>query len=146
MSYATAITALLAADAPLLAMLTGGVHDLAALGPKGAAELPPTAYTAGHRLRPVALVKGRAVVQTGEVRDDQQGPVNQAVEVWLYDDQSATVTALDTAAQRIISLLHRRPLTGMYSLELAWMARGLRAEEYGDARMSRVEFAARGWA
>ena len=143
---AALIAARLAADATLLATLTGGVHDHATLGVLGASKLPASAYTAGGKLKPLAIVRGRAVVPTGELADrsSQYASTRQVVEVWLYDDRDATAAALDTAGARIYALLQERPVTGTYALVNASWDRGGRAIEYGEARMSRMEWVVRG--
>jgi hypothetical protein len=144
--YATAIKNRLAADSLLLATLTGGVHDHAALGMFGASKLPALAYQGNGRMKPLAIVRGRGVTVTAGIqnRPTQFAATRQVVEVWLYDDRDASASALDTAGQRIYTLLHHRPLSGTFELEMNSWLRGMRAPEYGDARMARLEFEVRG--
>lgn len=136
----------LAADSTLLATLTGGIHDHASLSSAGGSKLPSSAYTASGKLKPLAIVRGRAVVPTGELADRsaQYASTRQVIEVWLYDDRDATLSALSAAGTRIYTLLQERPLTGTYSLLLMSWMQDMRAEEYGDARMCRQEWDVRG--
>lgn len=96
----------MAADATLMAVLTGGVYQSGTVGRLGITrETAPAAFDAGGFLLPCALVRQRGRVPDGAVRDGaaQATSVAQVVEVWLYED--AGYSAIDAAAGRIYALL-----------------------------------------
>jgi hypothetical protein len=143
MSYAQTLFNRLAGDAPLLAVLTGGVHFHEALSHEGAARLPSSAYDPVTRvLRPLAVVRGRALVNTFQLqqRSRQFAPVRQAIEVWLYDDRDAPAASLKTARGLVYALMHERPPIGAFECTCTAVYEDLRAPEYGDARMERLDF------
>lgn len=143
---ASLVVTRLAGDSTLLATLTGGVYDHGTLSSPGGSKLPSQAYTASGKLKPLAIVRGRAVVPTGELvnRSTQFASTRQVIEIWLYDDRDASLSALSAAGTRIYTLLQERPLTGTYALVMMSWVQDMRAEEYGDARMCRQEWDVRG--
>jgi hypothetical protein len=125
MSYATLIHTRLAADATLVAIMTGGIVLYSTLKGKGVSRTTlPSAYTqvAGKptTLKPLLVVKGRAVTPTNTLRDhsEQYVSTRQVVELWLYNDSGAGWTALANGAARAYTLLQDRPVTGSFSISL----------------------------
>lgn len=115
MTYAADARTAIAANATIMAQLTGGVYTYSGAPPTGAGRLginrdsTPNAYDSTTRLlKPCALCKQRSTVPDGQVVD----PVAQAqstrtvVEVWLYSDGASA--APETAASLIVTLLHER--------------------------------------
>lgn len=146
MSYAPAVHAALAADSTLLATLTGGVYLWDALKAKGVhREKVPAAYISGGKMKPHAIVRGRAELPVPRIVDKitQYRAVRQAIEIYLYDDPDAVFTALETAAARIMVLLDEQRLDDGYSTK--WVDE-LKARDatINDALMIRAEYEAVG--
>lgn len=134
------------ADAPLMAILSGGVFKSSTLGRLGITrETAPAAFDAGGYLRPCALVRQRALVPTGDV-DDADGKLvsaSQVVEVWLYEDTG--YSALDAAAARLFALLHGHVFSGWF--EARWVNSIDRQRDAGalaGASLARMDFQVHG--
>lgn len=93
------------ADATLMAILTGGVHVSGEVGPEGISRhTTPSAFDSDGYLLPCALVRQRALVPDGIVRDGQAQHVSaaQVVEIWLYEDRG--YSNIDSAIMRLFVL------------------------------------------
>lgn len=105
-----AIKTLLAADATLTAILTGGVHEYTQIGKDVITpqSLPASAYDASGYLKPIALVKARSENKFGDGYDgaNKFTTVRDVVEVYLLRDGDATAVTLNTASDRVESLLY----------------------------------------
>ena len=103
-----AITAALAADAPLMALLTGGVYAVAEITPRMDA---PSPFDEVGRMRPAALVRYETAVADGP-----RGLFDRLfVLVFFYD--AAGYEAITAAADRVRALLHGRWLgNGVYEV------------------------------
>lgn len=103
-----AITAALAADAPLMALLTGGVYAVAEITPRMDA---PSPFDEVGRMRPAALVRYETAVADGP-----RGLFDRLfVLVFFYD--AAGYEAITAAADRARALLHGRWLgNGVYEV------------------------------
>ena len=103
-----AITAALAADAPLMALLPGGVYAVAEITPRMDA---PTPFDEVGRMRPAALVRYETAVADGP-----RGLFDRLfVLVFFYD--AAGYEAITAAAERVRTLLHGRWLgNGVYEV------------------------------
>jgi len=104
-----AIKTLLAADATLTAILTGGVYEYTLVGKDVVTpqSLPTTAYDASGYLKPIALVKARSEFPFGGGYDhaNKYNTVRDVVEVYLLRDGDATTVDLKGAADRVENLL-----------------------------------------
>jgi len=100
------ITAALAADAPLMALLPGGVYAVAEITPRMDA---PTPFDEVGRMRPAALVRYETATADGP-----RGLFDRLfVLVFFYD--AAGYEAITAAADRARTLLHGRRLgDGVY--------------------------------
>lgn len=108
------------ADAPLMAILTGGVATGEAVGLEGITrETRPASFSGGYLL-PTALVRQAANIPTGEIDDynDLTSSMRQRVEVWLYSEQGSW-TAIDAAATRIRTLFQGHVFAGTFEIRLA---------------------------
>lgn len=101
-----AITTALAADAPLMALLPGGVYAVAEITPRMDA---PTPFDEVGRMRPAALVRYETATADGP-----RGLFDRLfVLVFFYD--AAGYEAITAAADRARTLLHGRRLgDGVY--------------------------------
>lgn len=107
MTIAASVKAILAADATLIAALTGGMYtyqDTKRLGINKTTL--PAAYDANGVIKPLALVRQRSRVPTSAIKDEAQQVTSEAaiIEVWLYSDGNASPP--ESAADRIYVLLH----------------------------------------
>jgi hypothetical protein len=110
---------IMAADAPLVAILTGGIHTSGTVGLEGITrDTVPAAFSGGYLL-PCALVRQRGNVPTGDVEDynDQTTSARQIVEIWLYQDRN--YTQIDLAAARLYVLLQGRVMNDSFEIRLA---------------------------
>lgn len=111
----------LSADSTLTTLLTGGVKLYRDLPAEGISrQSMPSAYTSAGILKPIGVVRGRAIVPTNTLRDRdaQYVSTRQIVEIWLYTDRAAGYDTLYSAAERIFALLQDRPTTGTFGLAL----------------------------
>lgn len=95
----------MAADATLMATLTGGVFRSELVGREGITrETAAGAFDTNLYLKPCALVKQRGLVPDGAIRDEieQDTSVRQVVEVYLYEDSG--YTSIDAAISRLFVL------------------------------------------
>ncbi len=108
MSIKDAIFQRMTADAPLLALLTGGVYQVAELSPT---MEPPTPFDAVGRMRPSALVRRETSTATGpRGRFDRQFAV-----VFFYDHAGYEV--INQALARTRAILHEQRVGhGAYEL------------------------------
>lgn len=104
-----AITALLQTDAPLTAILTGGVHRAQEIS----RQTTPTAFDANKELKPCALVKQETATPWGVHRDSGR----LYVVIYFYDRHG--YTNIEAARQRVYALLHRVKVTGSYEVRHA---------------------------
>lgn len=122
MSREADIYTILSADATLLATLTGGVYKRESTGIEGITRQTAASAFDGSTgyLKPCALIAERATVPDGAVKDLMARVVSTrvVVEVYLLADNGAGYTALDTAADRVYTLLQGQQLTNSYEIEL----------------------------
>lgn len=108
------------ADAPLMAILTGGVYQSGNVGLEGISrDATPAAFSSGYLL-PVALVRQRGNVPDGNIRDGMAQVVSatQVVEIWLYADSGAGYVAIDAALSRLYVLFEGHAFTDSFPCEL----------------------------
>lgn len=119
MSRESEVKAVLAADATLMAILTGGVFASEDVGVEGISrETTPGAFSSGY-LKPCALVKQRVEMVTPDVEefDSLYISTSQIVEIWLYEDRG--YSSIDSAKSRILTLLNGKILTQSFEMKLA---------------------------
>lgn len=130
------------ADVTLMAILTGGVFKSGTVGRLGITrDSAAGAFDAGGYLRPCALVRDRALVPDGVVRDAIVRAVStaQVVEVWLYEDTG--FTAIDAALARLLTLFEGYQFTTGFPAE--WVNTINRVRDEGallGASMARMDF------
>lgn len=121
----------MATDATLMAILTGEVwtpsgyilSPAIVVGHKAGLdgitrEETAAAFDTDGYLKPTALVKQRANVPDGNVKDygAQVTSTTQIVEIWLYQDRG--YDQLDLAAARLYVLFYGKLLAGSFELDL----------------------------
>lgn len=135
---------LMAADATLVAILTGGIYKSGTVGNEGITrETAPTTFDANGYLKPCALVAQRAAVPDNQVRDGmaQHTSTVQVVEIWLYQDGGG-YTSIDAAKARLYVLFEGYPFAD--SLPVESVNEVSRERDEGalkGASLERVDFA-----
>jgi hypothetical protein len=137
------IAALLLADAPLLAVLTGGIYVYGELSPEGITrDQTPAAFDAATGfLLPCALVKQRGEIPTFELGTGSVRSANQVVEIYLYE--AITYNAIDAAKPLIYGILTDEELTAHNGYEIYLANTISRQRDMGalqDASMERVDY------
>lgn len=147
MTYETTLKATLAADATLLALLTGGVYAQTELKRKGINRTDhAAAFTAAGVLKPLVIIKGRTLIPFGSIKkkSTQYRTLRQTVELWLHDDGDAGWSVLRNAKNRILALLDQTRVSGGFKCELSGGVLEFRAEQdegaTKDACSIRIEF------
>lgn len=142
MSLESAVKTVLAADATLLAILTGGVHSWVDTGRNGLSpETVEDAYDEGFLL-PCAIIRERTTVPWGGGHDvaAQTETMRGMVEVYLYEEGNGDGSALNSAYARIIRLLNQRFVAGAGRLKRTNRLLGLRDPDVSNALMQRADF------
>jgi hypothetical protein len=119
MSRESDFKTLLDADAPLNAILTGGIYKSEDVGVEGISrETTPSAFSSGFLL-PCALIKQRGEIVTQDARDYDSVLLSteQVVEIWLYEDRG--YTNIDSAKSRLITVLHGHMFSNAFEAVLA---------------------------
>ena len=150
MSAESAAVAVLGADATLLTSLTGGVFansDLPAEGVNRNDSQFEEVYDANGFVKPHAIVKPRAEVNSGQINDPaaQFADTRQVVEVWFYADKTATWTGIDAAAIRVYALLAEQQLEGRYRFKHVNFIEHMRDPDMGDMKFNRLDFSVIGY-
>lgn len=139
MSEAAFYTAL-NADGTLTGLLTGGIYADQNLGRAGINRTnTPAAYTNGI-VQPLLLVKGRAVIPDGALRDpaDQTTSTRQVIELWLIDDGDAGFDTINLAADRCYEMLQMQYVGGGHVEFISQLAE--RDPERNHAATIRAEY------
>lgn len=124
MNIKDAIYQRMTADAPLLALLTGGVYQVAELSPT---MEPPTPFDEVGRMRPSALVRHEASTAVGP-----RGRFDRQFAVVFFYDQSG-YAAIDAALDRTREILHEQRVgSGTYELRHVDTIR----DQYDDALLA----------
>ena len=130
------------ADAPLMAILTGGVYVSGELGPLGINRTDaPGAFDANGYLKPCALVRQRALTPDLQVVDqiEQVSSATQVIEIYVYQDSG--YTSIDTALDRLYTLFFGYQFSDSFPLE--WIGTLDRERDGGaldGASMARQEW------
>lgn len=105
MSRETDFQTRMEADAPLMAILTGGVYVAGELGREGITRTSaPSAFDSNGYLKPCALVRQRSQVSDSQVIDqiEQIASETRIIEIYLYEDSG--YTNIDSALSRLFTL------------------------------------------
>lgn len=130
------------ADAPLLAILTGGVYVSGSLGLLGITrETTPSAFDANGYLKPCALVRQRPHIPDLQVVDftAQVASATQVVEIYVYEDSG--YTNIDSALSRLYTLFYGYQFSDSFPVE--WLGTLDRERDQGalnGASMARQEW------
>lgn len=142
MSIETDFQTRMEADAPLMAILTGGVYVSGELGPLGINRTDaPDAFDGNGYLLPCALVRERPLVPDLEVNDylEQVASATQVVEIYIYQDRG--YGSIDTALDRLFTLFFGHQFSETFPLE--WLGTLNRERDQGalDGKsMARMEW------
>lgn len=125
MAALDAVMNALTGDASLLATLPGGVFDGRTVQ-EISRQATPTAYDQWQEMKPCALIRAETQTPWGPLRSGTR----LHVVVWLY--AQGNYTALETARERIYTLLHRKQLSttqGIFEVRHASDLPGMEAPE-----------------
>lgn len=130
------------ANAPLMAILTGGVYTSHSIGRDGITrDSAPGAFDVNGYLKPSALVKQRGIVPDGQVMDTvaQIATARQVVEIWLYEDTG--YTNIDAAREAIWRLFFGRKFSDSFAPELInVLDREIEPGQLSGASMTRLDW------
>ena len=140
MAISEAIRDVLAADATLAALATGGIYSYEQTGRNGISRVTtPNAYQPGGFLKPSVVVKAEAAKTVPAIRDSASG-AQQMVEVYLYDDGDHGFDTLSSARDRVITLLDRQWLSGIGYLRQISGADNERDPKLNNAALVQIAF------
>lgn len=140
MAISAVIRDVLASDAGLAALLTGGIYSYEQIGRNGISRVTtPDAYAADGFLKPCAIVKGGDARATGAIRDDAPG-MRQMVEVYLYDDGDRGYGTITQARDLAAALLDWQWLADAGFARRAGGADDLRDPKLNNAALVRGDF------
>jgi hypothetical protein len=120
MSRETEVKAILQADVPLMALLTGGIYTAEEVGVEGfrREEGTPTedAFDADGYLLPCAMIREGSIAPYGNLRDAQGGflAVSQAVMIYYYQFRGHDV--ISQARDRVLDILEGTRLGRSYPI------------------------------
>lgn len=118
MSRETDFSTRIEANAPIVAILTGGVYVYGALPPEGITrETVTAAFDANGYLKPMVVVKMRPLVSDGAVDDlqEQEASTRQVVELWIYQDR--LYDKIDSVLPLLKALFHGYKFTDSFPVE-----------------------------
>ena len=140
MAVGEAIRDVLADDAGLAALLTGGIYTYEQTGRNGISRAAmPDAYESGGFLRPCAVVKAGDTRAAAAIRDAASG-ARQVVEVYLYDDGDNGYGTIASARDLVLALLDRQWIAGAGFVQRRGGADDLRDPKLNNAALARVDF------
>lgn len=125
--FAAKIKDKLSAVPELVTLLTGGIYEWEEVNSSGDKKntginrknTPDAYHPTTGLLLPCLLVKGRAVVSSGGIADQesQTRSVSQVVECWLYTDRQGSVSTLESAVELIYVALEAKTVEGAVNIE-----------------------------
>lgn len=124
-------------------LLTGGVYSYEQTGRLGINRRSTSnAFDVNGKLKLCAVVKPRAKVPDGDIRDPklQLASYRQVVEVWVYGDGDAGYSGIDQAVQRIYQVLHGKRAGGKPIRWQTTLERPPRDDTLNEACVSRIDF------
>lgn len=136
----------IAANAPLMAVLTGGVHTKAETGPEGITrDTVGAAFDGNGHLKPCALVVENAIVPDSMVHDEEAiiASVAQRVQIFLYERRG--YTNIDAALPLLFTLFFGHRFTDSFPVEYAGapVTRGRDEGALRGASLARMDFIVR---
>jgi len=111
--------ALMIADVPLMAVLTGGVFTAGSVGRDGITrKSAPGAYDTDGFLKPCAMVSERGDIPDGQMSDEveQADSTVQIVEIYFYQDSGYAATSAARARTRVV--LRGKSLSNSFPLQI----------------------------
>lgn len=144
MSAVDSIYAVLDGDAELMTLLTGGLYAIKNLPANefNKKNAPNAWNVATGAMNPSAVLRGRSTVPQRRINDmgAQVLDTRQAIEVYLYDDRYAGWDVITEVAEHIYPLLQGKYIAGAGIVELTNQLDDMRAPEYSDACMIRLDY------
>lgn len=144
MTIETSIASAIAANAPIVTILTGGARAFEALGRNGlGAASVPAAFDANNVMKPNAIVRDRSQNMFGRIHDapNKVKGLADVIEVYVYDDgDNLTSTSVAPAMELICSLLDEQFVSGAGWLKQINRLRGMRDPELNNALFERTDF------
>jgi hypothetical protein len=143
-SAAASIYAVLNADDDLTELLTGGFYAIREL-PANAfnKKTKPDAWdSATGEMKPSGVLRGRPVVSQGRIADMEAQVLDtrQVIEIYLYEDRLANWEIITEASNMIYGLLQGKYISGAGIVTLTNQLDDMRAPEYSDACMMRLDY------
>ena len=109
----------MAADATLVAVLTGGIYTSAEAGPEGITrDTIPAAFSGGY-LKPCALVVEGSLIPDGGAHDEEAIIVSVAQRVQIFIYERSGYTNIDAALVRLFPLFFGHQFTDSFPAEYA---------------------------
>jgi len=129
-------------------LLTGGIYTFAETGELGISrDTTPNAFNATTGLlKPCCVIRVRGQNYDNGPRDIGVASYRQVVELWFYNDRSATYATIESARTRCIALLDEKML-GTSKQILRWSANPINDAQdpaLDNARMIRADYDTRG--
>lgn len=131
------------ANAPLMAVLTGGFYVAGSLGLLGITrETTPAAFDANGYLKPCALARQRPLIPDLQAVDftAQVASATQVIEIYVYQDGPG-YTSIDSALSIMFTLFYGHKFSDSFPVE--WLATLDRERDQGalsGASMARQEW------
>ena len=138
MNFENAVELILEANAPLVALATGGIHELSDLGKLGLNRtLHPGSFTNGI-IKPTIVIRQRSNTPTYDVVDEynQITSARVVIELWFY--QSSGYSTIRSMRDLVYPVLHDRKVgTG----RAMWIWEVLLERDVNlDASVERVDY------
>lgn len=149
MTYGATITAMLKADTTLMAILTGDVHDFTKEGRKGVSRVTFIQSFVVNQpvMKPLCIVYEADEVDTKELGITDRGfkVTRTPINLWMYCDGNSNYDAIDTAYNRIYTLLQQAPIAGGYQIIWQTCAKNKREELLNNAGFYSCTFIVHGY-
>lgn len=147
-SFSSEVATLLKADSTLLAILTGGIYEYPETGRKGLTRiLTPTAFNETNGfVNPAAVVMELDEMPDGEIVGLSTS-FRTPVGIMIYDkgDTNVKYTNIESAANRIYSLLHMAQIGGAAQVLYDKTVKYKREPNLMDAAYFRMMFTVHGY-
>ncbi len=143
MTIVTTVRSVLAADATLAAIATGGVYDWNSAGRDGIVRTStPAAFGSNGRIKPFIMVTSSGGAPDGVLVDEaaQYVSYQAIIGVWMYQDTGYEV--IESMRNRVYTLLHAKQIPGIFRMFLQFDMRGQRDPGL-DASVERSDFVVR---
>jgi len=142
------VKTLLAADATLVALLTGGIFTKREIGDAGVDRnnsVTSSAYVSVGDypvLQPCLVIVSRGFIPDGNRADAPSKTVSgrQIIELWFYSDQSIGFGTIESARDRCYALLQMESISGVGILTLVNNINDKYAPELDNVAMLRADY------